>query len=100
MTEPTTYQLGTDVAADEVLRDSKGRIIDENYVQGAVDDALSTVRGRGRPSLSSAGESPLLRVRLSQDLDDAVRNAAERAGTTRAEWVRQVLRDASRKTAG
>ena len=89
MTKKTRYAQGSDIPDTEVLHDSKRRAIDDAYVEGAVDDALRRVRGR--PSLSELGESPLLRVRLSRDLDDAVRHAAERAGKSRAEWVRQVL---------
>ncbi len=99
MTKRTRYTLGADVAEDEVLYDSAGRVVDEAYVAAAIDDARERVRGRGRPSLSNAGESPLLRVRLPQDLDDAVRRAAKQAGTSRAEWVRQVLTQASRRSA-
>jgi predicted HicB family RNase H-like nuclease len=89
MAEKTHYVPGSDVPDDETLRDSKGRVIDDDYVEAAVGDALRRVRGR--PSLSESGESPLLRVRISRDLDDAVRQAAQRAGKSRAEWVRQVL---------
>lgn len=85
-----------DIPDDEVLRDSKGRIVDDAYVEGAVDDALRRVRGR--PSLSNSGESPLLRVRLPRELDDAVRRAAVDAGTSRSEWVRQALADAARRS--
>ena len=74
MAKRTTYTLGPDVPDDEVLRDS-----------------------RGRPSLSESGESPLLQVRLSRELDDAVRKAAQEAGVSRSDWVRQVLDEASRK---
>ena len=98
MTKKTTYVAGPDVPAGETLRDSKGRVIDQAYVDRAVKEAISQVRGRGRPSLSDSGESPLLRVRISRGLDDAVRAAATRAGTSRAEWVRHVLDDAARRT--
>lgn len=94
MAKKTRYVQGPDVPDGEVLRDSKGRVIDDAYVESATEDALRRVRGR--PSLSESGESPLLRVRLSRDLDDAVRHAAERAGKSRAEWVRQVLARATR----
>jgi hypothetical protein len=97
MTKQTSYTLGPDIPADEEVRDSQGRIVDERYVDAAVD-ALDKVRGRGRPSLSHTGESPLLRVRVSGELDAAVRRAAERAGITRSEWVRHTLEEASRKT--
>ena len=95
MTRKTHYQLGADVRPGE-LRDGRGRLIDDEYVARAVEDAVR-VRGRGRPSLSHSGESPLLRVRLPQDLDDAVRKAAEHAGVSRAEWVREVLSEATRR---
>lgn len=98
MTKQTSYTLGPDVPVDEELRDSQGRLVDEHYVDAAVEDALDQVRGRGRPSLSRTGESPLLRVRVSRELDAAVRRAAEEAGITRSEWVRHTLEEASRKT--
>lgn len=90
------YRIGPDVAPEEVLHDSRGRLVDDAYVDAAVEEAIAHVRGRGRPSLSAAGESPLLRVRLSQDLDDAVRRAADRSGASRSEWVRRVLDEAVR----
>ncbi len=95
MNKPTTYQLGPDVAEDEELYDSRGRLIDDAYVDAAVEDAIAQVRSRGRPSLSASGESPLLRVRLSRELDEAVRRAAKRSGASRSEWVRRVLDDAA-----
>ncbi len=97
MNKPTKYRLGPDVANDQGLYDSQGRLIDDSYVDAAVEDAIAQVRGRGRPSLSVSGESPLLRVRLSRELDDAVRRAAERAGASRSEWVRRVLDDAANR---
>jgi hypothetical protein len=95
MPKKTRYVEGHDVPDTEILRDRKDRVIDEGYVEAAVGDALRRVRGR--PSLSESGESPLLRVRLSHDLDGAVRDAARRAGKSRSEWVRQVLDQASRR---
>ncbi len=91
------YELGPDIPDTEQLRDSRGRLVDAAYVDEAVKDALSRVRGRGRPSLSQVGESPLLRVRISRELDEAVSQAAERAQASRSEWVRQVLEEAARR---
>ena len=91
------YTEGPDIPDDEVLRDSRSRVVDDAYVDAAVEDAIEHVRGRGRPSLSASGESPLIRVRVSRDLDDAVRRAAAASGTSRSEWVRHVLDDAARK---
>lgn len=94
---PSSYSLGPDFPVGEVLRDTEGRVVDDAYVDSAVEDALRRVRGRGRPSLSESGESPLLRVRISRELDVAVRAAAAASGTSRSEWVRQVLADAARR---
>ena len=97
MSEARTYRLGGDIGDDEDLRDRQGRRVDDAYVREAVSEALTHVRGRGRPSLSESGESPLLRVRISRDLDEAVRKAADAAGASRSEWVRQVLDEATHR---
>jgi hypothetical protein len=97
MATRTRYEPGADIGDDETLRDSAGRVVDNAYVDAAVDTAREFAR-RGRPSLSHSGESPLLRVRLPAELDSAVRHAAEQAGTSRAEWVRGVLAAATGKT--
>ena len=62
-----------------------------------LEDAIRQVRGRGRPSLSQAGESPLPRIRISRELDEAVRKAAETAGASRSDWVRRVLEEAAHR---
>jgi hypothetical protein len=98
MAKPARYRLGPDVGEGEVLRDSRGRVVDDRYAEEAAADAPRQVRARGRPSLSEQGESPLLRVRLPRELDEAVRRAASRTGKSRAEWVREVLDLASRET--
>jgi hypothetical protein len=90
-------RLGPDIPDDEELRDGRGRVVEDTYVAAAVEDAVARVRGRGRPSLSASGESPVLQVRLSPELDSAVRDAAERAGVSRSDWVRSVLGAAARR---
>jgi hypothetical protein len=97
MSKRDRYVAGSDVPSDETLHDSAGRAVDAAYVDAAVADAIDKVRGRGRPSLSGSGESPLLRVRLSEELDRAVRRAAENAGESRSDWVRHVLDEAVRR---
>lgn len=97
MTKQAKFTLGPDIAEGEELRDGRGRLVDDVYIESAVVDAISQVRGRGRPSLSVSGESPLLRVRLSRELDDAVRRAAAQSGDSRSEWVRRVLDDAANR---
>ncbi|MDQ3465614.1 MAG: ribbon-helix-helix protein, CopG family [Actinomycetota bacterium] len=66
-------------------------------MDAAVEEAIHHVRCRGRPSLFDAGESPLLRVRISRELDASVRLAADAAGTSRSQWVRQALEEATRR---
>ena len=97
MSDSNGYRLGADVPDSEVLHDSQGRVVDDGYVETAVAEALTRVRGRGRPSLSESGESPLLRVRLSRELDEAIRRAADGAGASRSEWVRKVLDEATHR---
>ena len=95
MTAKPRRKLSPTVGRNEVLRDSRGRVIDDDYVEGAVESAVEYVRGRGRPSLSESGESPLIRVRVSRDLDAAVREAAQTSGESVSDWVRHVLEHAA-----
>ena len=97
MAKRVSYRLGADVPDTETVRDRQGRVIDDRYVAEAVADALHKARRRGRPSLSESGESPLLRVRISRELDQAVRQAASKTGASRTDWIRQALTDATRK---
>jgi len=39
MAKRPTYKPGPDVLASEALRDSRGRLIDDDYVDAAVEDA-------------------------------------------------------------
>jgi hypothetical protein len=94
MTAKPHRRSSSTVGRDEVLRDSRGRVIDNDYVEGAVEDAVACARGRGRPSLSKSGESPLLRLRVPQDLDAAIRDAARSSGVPLSAWVRRALREA------
>lgn len=93
--KPRPCKVSATVGRNEVLRDSQGRLVDDDYVDRAVEGAIAYVRGRGRPSLSESGESPLLRVRVSRDLDAAVRTAAERSGESLSDWVRRALERAA-----
>lgn len=97
MTGRTRYVLGPDIPDGEVLRDSQGRVIDDDYVARAVDDAHRRMDARGRPSLSKSGESPMLRVRLPRELAEAVDRAARDAQQSRSEWVRHALAEIVRK---
>lgn len=96
MTAKPRRKCSSTVGRNEVLRDSRGRAIDDEYVKGGVEDAIGYVRGRGRPSLSSSGESPLLRVRVSRELQAAVQDAAAASGESTPAWVRRTLARAAR----
>lgn len=97
--KPRSRKVSPTVGRNEVLRDSQGRVVDDEYVDRAVEGAIAYARGRGRPSLSESGESPLLRVRVSRDLDAAVRAAAEASGEPLSDWLRGVLERAARTSA-
>lgn len=73
MDESRRFRPGPEVTGDEELRNSRGRLIDDAYVDAAVEDALARVDGRRRRSASASAESSVLRVRLSRVLDDATR---------------------------
>ena len=45
MTERTPYRLGPDVADDEALYDSHGRLIDDRYAEEAAVAALQHAHG-------------------------------------------------------
>jgi hypothetical protein len=63
-------------------------------------DALLKVRGRGRPSLSESGESPLLRVRLSQtSTTPCARPPSERGRPGQSGCAKSSARPAERRLA-
>lgn len=84
-----------DPSVDVVLEPS-GRSYDDAYLDELADEAERLgppqVR-RGRPPLGamSGGHSPRLSTRVPQDVNDAVRAAAEREGATPAQWLRQAI---------
>lgn len=98
MTARPRRKAGSTIGRNEMVRDSRGRVVDDEYVDRAVEDAIEYVRGRGRPSLSESGESPLLRVRVSRDLDAAVREAARASGESVSDWMRRALERATGMT--
>lgn len=86
-----THEPGPDVDLDtEDVRDSHGRRITQEYVEGAVADAHRQVRGR--PSLTAPGRrSPQIAFRVPAELQaDAERLAAKR-GTTVSQLAREAL---------
>lgn len=88
-----TYKLapGPDVDPDrEVLRDSRGRRITNEYVREAVENARRQL-SRGRPSLSGqASRSPQVTFRLPPEL----RAKAEALAARQGKRVSEVARDA------
>ena len=80
----------------DVVRDPSGRSYDDAYLDELADEAERLgppqVR-RGRPPLGarSGVQSPRLSTRVPQDVDDAVRAAADREGVTPAQWLREAI---------
>ncbi len=80
----------------DVVGDPSGRSYDDAYLDELADEAerLGPPKlRRGRPPLGAmaGGHSPRLSTRVPQDVDDAVRAAAEREGMTPAQWLRGAI---------
>jgi hypothetical protein len=50
------------------------------------------LRRRGRPRLGKSGESPVIPVRMDQELLEALSKRAERDGVSRSEAIREAVR--------
>lgn len=88
---PRKYKLGPDVKPDEKIYDSKGNLIDENYVENAVADVHRQL-GRGRPSLTAPGKtSPEIKARVPAELKDRLQQAAKEHGQPLSVFIREAL---------
>lgn len=83
--------VGPDVDLEtEIVLDSRGRRIDDAYVEGALADALAKV-GRGRPSLTGErANSPQVTFRLTPEL----RAKAEQRAAAEGKRVSEIAREA------
>lgn len=85
------YKVGPDVKPDEKVYDSKGNLIDEDYIDRAVQDVHRQL-GRGRPSLTApGGVSPEIKARVPNDLKARVQQEAKRQGKSLSLFVREAL---------
>jgi predicted HicB family RNase H-like nuclease len=85
------YQAGPDVGPEEVVRDSKGNVIDDAYIERAVEDVHRQV-GRGRPSLTEPGAvSPEVKARVPAELKERVNRESRRQGKSVSEFIRDAL---------
>lgn len=76
------------------LRDSRGTVIDQNYVDASLEDA----RRAGRPSLTGDSvSSPQIVVRVTPELKKAAADLAVKRGVTLSELTRQALDDLVRR---
>jgi hypothetical protein len=91
MSKQVRYVDAGDIPDDEPIYDSQGRLVDDAYVEQAVEEAREYARRVGRPSLSESGESPVLHIRVPHGLERAIGLAAEIDHTPRSEWVRRTL---------
>lgn len=75
----------------EVVRDKKGRRIDQAYVDRVIESA-DAVRPPGRPTLSGKpGASPQIAVRLPAETYDRAVELAEARGITLASLAREAV---------
>ena len=85
------YKGGPDVGPKEVVRDSKGHLIDETYMDRAVDDVHQQL-GRGRPFLTKpAAISPEVRARVPVALKERVEREARRQDKSVSVLIREGL---------
>lgn len=91
MTGKYIHEPGPDVDLEsEDVRDSRGRRITQEYVDGAVADAHRQVRGR--PSLTGPGRhSPQIAFRVPADLQASAGRLAAQRGTTVSRLAREAL---------
>ena len=75
----------------EVVRDKKGRRIDQAYVDRVIESA-DAVRPLGRPTLSGKpGASPQIAVRLPAETYDRAVELADARGITLASLAREAV---------
>lgn len=92
MNKKKEYVAGPPVDLDtEVVRDKKGRRIDQAYVDRVIKSA-EAVRPRGRPGLSKTpGASPQIAVRLTPDVYEAATKVAAERGLSLAALAREAV---------
>ena len=98
----TTHKIGPDYdpTTDEVIYDSKGNPITQDYIDTLAAEAetgydlesLTPVKF-GRPSLSRTGDSPQIRFRISSETRAKATQLAEHEGKTLSELARAALDD-------
>ncbi|MGH3832102.1 MAG: hypothetical protein ACRDRS_16930 [Pseudonocardiaceae bacterium] len=97
MTTETPDDADYDPGTDELLHDSKGNLIDSDYIDNvnqeaeigyALDDLVPA--RVGRPSLSDGGDSPQVRFRLPA----ATRAEASALAASEGKTLSQLARDA------
>lgn len=85
------YKAGPDVKPDEKVYDSKGNLIDEEYIERAVEDVHRQL-GPGRPSLTAPGEvSPEIKARVPAELKRRLQEAAKEDGKSLSDFIREAL---------
>jgi hypothetical protein len=98
MTTETPDDADYDPDADDLLHDSRGNLIDSDYIDkvsleaevGYDLDNLAPTR-IGRPSLSDAGDSPQVRFRLSAATRAEAAALAAREGKTLSQLARDAV---------
>ena len=90
----TSTPIGPDVDLQtQVVRDRRGRRINQRYADGVVEAA----RKPGRPSLGE-GRSPAIAFRLPKELRNQADSLAAREGKTVSELAREALEELVRRS--
>lgn len=85
------YKAGPAVKRGDKVYDSKGNLIDHDYIDRAIEDVHRQL-GRGRPSLTAPGAvSPEIKARVPADLKRRVEQVAKRQGKSTSAVVREAL---------
>lgn len=88
---PFSPEPGPDVKPEEKIYDSEGNLIDENYIERAVEDVHRQL-GPGRPSLTAPGRiSPEIKARVPVELKDRLQQAAKEHGKPLSVFIREAL---------
>ena len=92
MPKQSRYQPGPDVDPDtEKIRDRKGNLVDEAYIERAVADVHAHLAA-GRPSLTAPGQhSPQVSFRVPATLRAAALGRAQAEGKTVSALAREAF---------
>lgn len=99
-TKRQQYTLGPDAPAHEPVYDTRGNLIDDDYIRHAVEDVHAAVGGR--PALAggtASGASPQISFRVPQDTRTTAERLATAEGISLSEFARHALEESIQRHA-